>query len=198
MVSCADVPHWMTAQRPHGRSGSASRYIARIGSFGSSWSAFLGRALRRTGASGLQLHSPETSCAGRSTERSILSTVPAQQTVHAHSPASARSEPATASPRFKNVLNSIRNTPLLRHGTGPARRERRFTGSRQAQRPPSLQVPRQAGHHHVGPVAHQAVDRRIQRPHAALQLSDEGSPDCNGRWPRRRPLLAEQFSIARS
>ena len=44
---------------------------------------------------------------------------------------------------------------------------------RQRQRQPRLQVPRQRGHHHVGPVAHQVVHRRAQGAHAVLQLRDQ-------------------------
>ena len=44
---------------------------------------------------------------------------------------------------------------------------------RQKQRRPRLQAPRQTGHHHVGPVAHQVVHRHRQRLHATLQLGDQ-------------------------
>ena len=40
-------------------------------------------------------------------------------------------------------------------------------------RPPGLQVPRQARHHPVRPVAHQVVHRRTQRAHPALELRDQ-------------------------
>ncbi len=41
------------------------------------------------------------------------------------------------------------------------------------QRGPRLQVPRQARHHHLRPVAHQVVDRRRQGVHPALELCDQ-------------------------
>ena len=43
----------------------------------------------------------------------------------------------------------------------------------QHQRPPRFQVPGQGRHHHVRSVARQRVDRRLQRPHPALQLRDQ-------------------------
>ena len=44
------------------------------------------------------------------------------------------------------------------------------TGRRWPQRQPRFEVPRQAGHYHVGPIAQQRVDGRGQRTDATLQL----------------------------
>ena len=68
---------------------------------------------------------------------------------------------------FRNVLNSIRNTRLL---FLPLLTRPRPDALGQEQGPPGFQVPGQRRHHHVGPVAHQVVDRRVQGPHAALEL----------------------------
>src|SRR5262245_10709380 len=44
---------------------------------------------------------------------------------------------------------------------------------RQEERQPRLQSPGQGGHHHVGPVADQVVDRHLHRTDPALELRDK-------------------------
>ena len=65
---------------------------------------------------------------------------------------------------FTNALNSKPNSHNLSARYFSAQRP----GFRQAQRRPGFQVPRQAGHHHVRPVAHQGIHRRLQGLHAVL------------------------------